>query len=142
MDGLVHAVGQVGGRQLADAAGAGARMGKIDQRFHDTGHPLGLLENVLGHVTNFLGVVFILQVLRQAGDAGDRVADFVGDAGGQSTDRGQPFVVQQLLLQQLKIGNIFHQYDSVRWLSLAADSADVLCRLIQRACPSLHATRF
>ena len=84
-------------------------MGKVYQRFDDAADTVGLLEYVPGRVLDLLGIGLVFQVLGQAGDARDGVADFMGNPGGEAADRGQALVVQQLLLQQLEVGYIFHQ---------------------------------
>ena len=93
VDRFIHAVRQVSRCQL-DLTGDRAGVREVHQRLHDTGYAPGLLENILGHVANFPGVGFILQILCQAGDTSDGVADFVGHACCEAADRGQALVMQ------------------------------------------------
>ena len=63
----------------------------------------GLLhQRVVGHFT-FAGEVF------QAGDTGDRVANFVGHARSQAADAGQSLGVHQLVFEHLGFGQVFYQ---------------------------------
>ena len=56
-------------------------------------------------------VLFALfaQVLRQARDTGDRIANLVGYAGCQSSDAGQSLGVHQLVFKHLGFGQVFNQ---------------------------------
>ena len=60
----------------------------------DWGDAAGLFENILGHVANFAGVCFVLQVLCKAGYTGYRITDLVGNARGESADGCESLVVQ------------------------------------------------
>ena len=87
-----------------------AGMGEVHQRLDDARDPFGLLENLRTHLVQLavLAALFA-QVLRQAGDAGDRVADLVGDASGQAADGGQAFGVGELLFEHLGVGQVLQQ---------------------------------
>ncbi|MNP12064.1 hypothetical protein D3C76_1042830 [compost metagenome] len=85
-------------------------MGEAHQRLHDARDPLGLFENLSADFLEFaVAFAFLAQVLRQAGDAGDRVADLVGDAGGQAADGSQALGVDQLVFQRLGFGEVLDQ---------------------------------
>lgn len=85
-------------------------VGEAHQRLDDARYALGLVEDLLANLGQ-LAVAFALlaQVLRQAGDAGDRIADLVGYPGGKAADGSQAFGVDQLVFQQLGFGEVFHQ---------------------------------
>src|SRR5690606_17334217 len=51
------------------------------------------------------------QVLCQAGDAGNGVADLVGDAGCEPTDAGQALGMHQSVLQYLRLGEVLDEQD-------------------------------
>ncbi len=48
--------------------------------------------------------------MRQAGNAGDRVADLVSHTGGQAADAGQAFGVHEFVFEHLRIGKVFDQH--------------------------------
>ncbi|MNU69155.1 hypothetical protein D3C71_585380 [compost metagenome] len=87
-----------------------AGMGKAHQRLHDARHAFGLFEDLSA---DFLELAVLLalfaQVLRETGDAGDRVTDFMGHAGSQSTNAGQTLGVHQFVFEHLRFGQVFHQ---------------------------------
>ncbi len=88
----------------------GAGVGEAHQRLHDARHALGLFEDLpadLGDFAVFLAL--FAQVLRQAGDTGDRVADFMGHAGRQATDTGQALGMHQLVFEHLGFGQVFDE---------------------------------
>ena len=56
-----------------------------------------------------VGFALLAQVLRQTGDAGDRIADLMGNTGGQPADAGQAFGMYQTVFQLLGLGEVFDQ---------------------------------
>jgi hypothetical protein len=87
-----------------------ARVRELHQRTYDARHALGLLEDLASTLLQFRGIGTVREVLRNAGDAGDRVADFVRHARGQAADRCQPLRVQQLVLHALVFADVFDQH--------------------------------
>ena len=73
-------------------------MREVNQRLDNTGYPICLFENTLGGIAHFVGIVFIRQILRKTRDAGNRIANFVGDTRRQATNGSQTLTVQQFAL--------------------------------------------
>lgn len=87
-----------------------AGVGEAHQRLDDARYALGLVEDLLADFGQLaIAFAFLAQVLRQAGDAGDRIADLVGHPGGKAADGSQALGVDQLVFQQLGFGEVFHQ---------------------------------
>ncbi|MCY1349112.1 hypothetical protein D9M69_352860 [compost metagenome] len=85
-------------------------MGEAHQRLDDARDALGLLEDLPADLLQLaVALALLAQVLRQAGDAGDGVADLVGDTGGQAADGSEALGMHQLVFQQLGVGHVFHQ---------------------------------
>src|SRR5690606_37222799 len=51
------------------------------------------------------------QVLRHTANAGDGIANFVGDPGRQSTDGSQPLTMYQVFFQSMGFSQVFQQDD-------------------------------
>ncbi len=73
-----------------------AAVAKAHQGLDNVGNATGLLQNLINALLDQRRVLLIAQVLRQAGDPGDRVADFVGDTGREATDGGEALGMGQL----------------------------------------------
>ncbi|MNP03010.1 hypothetical protein D3C76_948770 [compost metagenome] len=87
-----------------------AGMGEAHQRLHDARDALGLFEDLPADFLEFaVFLALFAQVLRQAGNAGDRVADFMGHARSQATDAGQALGMHQFVFEHLGFGQVFHQ---------------------------------
>ena len=72
----------------------GAAVAEAHQGVDDVGDAAGLLQHLFDAVAHEIGGARLGQhILRQAGDAGDRIADLVGDAGGEAADGGEPLAV-------------------------------------------------
>ncbi len=69
----IHAL-VIGLRRIATA--------KRHQRLHDAADASRLLQDLLDRLADQCGAILRTQILCQASDAGDRVADLVGDTGG------------------------------------------------------------
>ncbi|CRM89918.1 hypothetical protein [Pseudomonas sp. 22 E 5] len=88
----------------------GAGVGEAHQRLHDARNALGLFENLPADLGDFAVFLALFpQILRKAGDTGDRVADFMGHARRQSANAGQPLGVHQLVFEHLGFGQVFYQ---------------------------------
>ncbi|MCY1349069.1 hypothetical protein D9M69_352410 [compost metagenome] len=113
-------------------------MGEAHQRLDDARDALGLFEDLAADLLQLaIALPLFAQVLRQAGDAGDGIADLVGDAGGQAADGGQALGVHQLVFQQLGIGDVLDQQHQ----AAAARRQGFLDRRlvqVQRACLALQ----
>ena len=67
-------------------------MGEAHQRLHNPADTVSLAEDLFGGFQHFGGVGgVVFQILCEAGDAGDGVADFMGDSRCQSPYRREAF---------------------------------------------------
>jgi hypothetical protein len=107
LDGLVHAGVQV--HRGPGGIGQFTRMAERDQALHDVVDTPGLLQDLPCGELPLRLVLFVVQVLGQGGDAGQRVADLVGDARRQASDGGEAVVVGHLALQAVQFRQVLHQ---------------------------------
>ena len=87
-NGILRDFGQA--HRLLAVLVAATCMGEAHQRLDDARNAFGLFDDLAGEFDD-LSIAFTLfaQVLRKAGDAGDRVADLMGHARSQATDARQ-----------------------------------------------------
>ena len=78
--------------------------GKIEQPLDDRGAPFGLADDQI-HVLRIRALVrhFPPQQMREGQDAGQRIVQFVGDARGQQSDRGELFAAHRLGLSEAQL---------------------------------------
>ena len=78
--------------------------GKIQQPLDDRGAALGFADDQI-HVLGVLALVrqFLPHQMRKSQDAGERVVQFVGDAGGQQADRGELLAAHGLRLRAAQL---------------------------------------
>ena len=106
-NGVLGHFGQADGLVIVLVA---AGMGEAHQGLDDARDALGLFKDLAADFCQFAVVFpFFAQVLRQAGNPGDRVADFMGHACRQSTDAGQTLGVHQFVFEHLGFGQVFNQ---------------------------------
>ena len=91
---------------------------------HDARYAFGLLDDLAADLDDLpVAFALIAQVLRQAGDAGDRVADLVRHTGGQAADAGQALGVHQAVFELLGFGQVLDQQHqaAVAWCQRLGD---------------------
>ena len=109
--------------------------------------PLGLAQHDV-HQLRLLGRQrqLLPQDLDRPRHRGQRIADFVGDAGGHLADRGQPLLHVRVALQLLDVGQVLERDQeagpSARRLQMGGGQPDVdLAPLIGRSIAELDAPR-
>ena len=86
---------------------------KVDQRLNDTIDTLRLSQYLLGRFGHLMRLCLMFQILRNTGNAGDRIANFMGHPGSQASDRGKPLVVDGVLDKIDCLGLIFDQHHNI-----------------------------
>ena len=91
----------------------------------DMGDVLRLLEDFLGVLGGFFDGGFGANHLGVAGNGGERVFEFVGDAGGEFAESGEIFFELKMLLESGELGEVHHEADgAVDFANAAADGGN------------------